>query len=172
VAVLRDSTLFGQATERIIDKDNYKSFRSRGGSILKMIQEGGESALQALRDNKTNIEQRDGVGETPLISVLRMGKCKAAEILIKAGAKLEVVDVRGVTPLHWLISFQEAEIAQLATAFTNLPARATECATTKEVKSSNHYGMVLHPGTALDWAVDMRNISAIKFLLSKKANPW
>lgn len=58
--------------------------------------------LKLLLKKGAKLEVRNSAGETPLLASLRSFNYQAAQILIIAGACVNVVDGTNKTPLHWL----------------------------------------------------------------------
>lgn len=143
---------------------------ARGDSLLhRAAVEGDEESLNVLLEkSENNIDARNSDGETPLICAMRAGHASIAESLLHHGADRQLADLRGVTALHWVISMDSVDLEQLRECFADASAIV---ASTTVVSYSRHYGTILEPGTPLDWAVDVRNLDAVSFLLGLKADP-
>ena len=60
-----------------------------------------QSCLKILRSGCIPVNSVDSDGSTPVICAARSGNAKVIEVLIGAGANLEISDVEGWSPLHW-----------------------------------------------------------------------
>jgi hypothetical protein len=73
-----------------------------------------ELVKDILRQDPQHLESLNGYGQTPLIVACQAGNFNVAQYLLQQAANLATQDTDGISALHWLISFQDAEKAELA----------------------------------------------------------
>ena len=126
-----------------------------------------EELTRLLKSGNPMIEQRNPWGETALLAAARTGHMEALKTLIEKGASRDVVDDRGVSILHWLISLDDNEVEALQ---STLPISRLRSCSSVRIHLSEQHGAAFDPGTALDWAVDARHNPAINMLLNLGAD--
>ncbi|KAE8370611.1 hypothetical protein BDV27DRAFT_35498 [Aspergillus caelatus] len=122
----------------------------------------------AVGSDWTKITERNQLGETPLIYAMRTGNLDAVVMLLPAVTDPTVTDDRGVTALHWLVSMSEESLHHIQPLLTAIPL---DIQSQVAVEDPRYYGTRFEPGTPLDWAVDGKNISAVRMLLELGADP-
>jgi ankyrin repeat protein len=126
-------------------------------------------ALDKLIGLGVDINKRNRQGENALLCACRAGNAALALDLLSHGAKVEPT-LSGETPLHWLISCDDAQVKTLAKA---LAAGGLGLEIQHTITESNEYNFDVYPhGTPLDWAVSERKMSAITVLVEMGADPF
>ncbi|KAI1846540.1 hypothetical protein JX266_007437 [Neoarthrinium moseri] len=112
-------------------------------------------------------------GETPLLMASRSGHTKMVLYLLRKGADPRIASDEGVTPLHFLSSFEDEDMSIVAESLVHhnasLEARSTRAHTYHTVTDSC-YGLT--NGTPLTWAVAANNLMATKTLIRLGADPF
>ena len=163
-----------------VDKiENLSQFQvnKRGDSMLHFAAScGRHRPFKALIvDRHMNINQRNPVGETPLLCACRSGQGGIAILCLKNyRADASISATNGETPLHWLISFDdqyiEPIVADLLANGANIKAWNVESVSHSEFSSSIDVDFQIQ-GTALSWAVHQNRPHIVRVLLKNGANP-
>ena len=118
------------------------------------------------------IDLRDSYGLTALAYAMMAGQIGALRLLIQADANVCCFGVNGSTLLHWLASFDAKRLHDVVDI---LPALSRLSRTTVNsvvnICEYDFYETTMSSGTALDWAVDLRNFDAIEILLELGVHP-
>ena len=102
-----------------------------------------------------------------LLRYCRQGDYASCKMLLKNGVSAFPVEERKVSPLHWLVSFQDKDqISDLLTLFLENGAIVDAW---EGEESDFVFGRVT--GTPLHWAVWYRNIHALRALVDADDNP-
>ncbi|HEY4255464.1 MAG TPA: ankyrin repeat domain-containing protein, partial [Chlamydiales bacterium] len=95
---------------------NVKATDSNGQNVLHLaVATGRREVVELFAVNKLLLESKDHEGSTPLLLAANHGKA-VCEILLKAGANLEVPDSKGNTVLHIAAFNGKTDIVQLFAA--------------------------------------------------------
>ena len=125
--------------------------------------------LQKLISLGVDINKRNRQGENALLCACRAGNVALALDLLSHDAKVEPT-LSGETPLHWLISCDDAQVKNLAEV---LVAGGLGLEIQHTITEPNDYSFDIYPhGAPLDWAVSKRKMSAIAVLVEMGANPF
>lgn len=144
----------------------------RGDGILHMAASCGKcSAIKALLDSYSglNVNHVNDQGETPLLCACRAGQTETVRLLLERGADVSIATPSKESPLHWLVSFDDADIEDVA---GTLIARGADVRlrTTKNIAYSRFPSGIdvdhQAPGTPLSWAVHHDRPAIVRFLLS------
>jgi ankyrin repeat protein len=131
-----------------------------------------ESLLGSERDQESRralIDRTNAKGDTALILACRSGHASIVRTLLDEGADASICNDIGENGLHWLSSFDEADICEISWAlFQRGSALEKPAQVDKSVISSiaAAYFHCLVPGTPLHRAVNARNITAVSALLN------
>ena len=116
-------------------------------------------------------------GETPLYLACCNGNGDVALLLLAAGADASISNNARVSPLHWLIQFEDSPA--LETLLSNLLIRGAMINAISEKSppsgTSFHHVMIqqfLENGTPLTWATALDKRRVIEALLRFEADPW
>ena len=149
----------------------------RGDSVLHFAAMCGRWApLKSLvLDHKMNINQRNPLGETPLLCACRAGQGGTTIYclqIFRADASLAANN--GETPLHWLIQFGDENIEAILKDMLSRGAKI-DAATTERLSHSYYPASIdmdfRMPGTALAWAVHDNRPHIVRTLLKYGADP-
>jgi len=114
--------------------------------------------------NATNVRE-----ETPLLLACRSGHYRAAMMLQEAGADPSISNIYGETPLHWLLSFEDRYVSEVARKLLDKGAAIDAFA---ESFSYVHCGEnTFVGGTPLMRAVTRNRLIVVKTLLLHGADP-
>jgi ankyrin repeat protein len=143
----------------------------RGDGILHMAASCGKcKAIEALLDSFSalDVNQVNDQGETPLLCACRAGQTEVVHLLLARGADVSIVTPSKESPIHWLLSFDDADIeivgASLLASGADIRLRTTKLLAYSRFPS----GIELdhqQPGTPLSWAVHHDRPVIVKFLL-------
>ena len=132
-----------------------------------------ESLNSILEPASHNIDLPDTYGLTALAYAMMAGQIGALRLLIHAGANVCCFGLSGSTLLHWLAAL---DMKRLHDVVDILPALSRVSRNTVNYSAVNiceydFYETTMSSGTALDWAVDLRNFYAIEILLNLDVRP-
>lgn len=124
---------------------------------------------------KPDINTRNALGETPLLSACRAGQGAVAILCLQRyGADASITAKNGETPLHWLVSFTDENIEPLTKDLIShgavVDASTLERINYSAVPSDLDVDVQL-PGTALKWAVHNNRPHIVRTLLAYGADP-
>ncbi|KAF4502136.1 serine threonine kinase [Fusarium agapanthi] len=114
--------------------------------------------------------------ETPLLVAARLGRKRILETMLQnpsCGIAAQIADERGITPLHWLCSFEDEDHETIAKL---LVSKGAELNSPACVISRTQYGIrVDYDGilshTPLHWAIAQKRLTAVDVLLKLGADP-
>ncbi|KAI1047143.1 hypothetical protein LB505_010111 [Fusarium chuoi] len=114
--------------------------------------------------------------ETPLLLAARLGRKRILETILhhpSCGVAAQIADERGITPLHWLCSFEDEDHETIARLLVSKGAELNSPASTI---SRTEYGIIVDGGgilahTPLHWAITQKRLSAVDVLLKLGADP-
>ncbi|KAF2095696.1 ankyrin [Rhizodiscina lignyota] len=111
------------------------------------------------------VDQSFPCGDTPLSLACRYGNAVITKELLRRGADPKIHGNFAITPLHWLVSFEEDEHLYIA-------SRLLECGADVNAISNTGNTAVIRSvydtplsGTPLHWAVAQNDLSAVRVLL-------
>lgn len=143
----------------------------RGDRILHMAASCGKcNAIETLLDSFSALDVNlvNDQGETPLLCACRAGQKEVVQLLLHRGADASIATPNKESPLHWLISFDDADIeivgAPLVASGADIRLRTTKSIAYSRFPSGidvDHQ----EPGTPLNWAVHHDRPVIVKFLL-------
>ncbi|KAF4434886.1 serine threonine kinase [Fusarium acutatum] len=114
--------------------------------------------------------------ETPLLVAARLGRKRVLETILQhpsCGSAAQIADERGITPLHWLCSFEDEDHETIAKLLVSKGAELNSPACTI---SRTQYGIRVDEDgilaqTPLHWAVTQKSLTAVDVLLKLGADP-
>ncbi|KAG4286048.1 serine/threonine protein kinase [Fusarium proliferatum] len=114
--------------------------------------------------------------ETPLLLAARLGRKRVLETILQhpsCGIAAQMADERGITPLHWLCSFEDEDHVTIAKLLISKGAELNSPASTI---SRTQYGISVDGGgilahTPLHWAITQKRLTAVDVLLKLGADP-
>jgi ankyrin repeat protein len=143
----------------------------RGDGILHIAASCGKcKAIETLLDSFSalDVNQVNDQGETPLICACRAGQREVVHFLLNRGADASIATLSKESPLHWLISFDDADI-EIVAASLFASGADIRLRTTKSIAYSRFPSGIdvdhQQPGTPLNWAVHHNRPAVVKFLL-------
>ena len=150
---------------------------SLAGDVLQLAAMGGRYELVcriiSSKPHGLDINKLYNGNESVLLKACRSGHAKIALYLLENGADPTLANDEGVTPLHFLSSFEEEDIPQitdsLILAGADREARTHQAERYMECIDST-YGTV--DGTPLVWAVAADNETATQALIDIGADPF
>jgi ankyrin repeat protein len=122
------------------------------------------------------VDQKNKRGETPLYKACMAGNLQSVRVLVKMNADASLLSHPfGISCLHWLFNFEEAELSEVVTLLTSQGARPS--VVTQHLKDakvirhipSKHFPFHWPQGTPIHWAAFARSCSAIDVLLQSGA---
>jgi ankyrin repeat protein len=143
----------------------------RGDGILHLAASSGKhAALSKLLDffPVLCVNQLNEKGETPLLCACRAGQAETVQKILELGGDASITTPVGESCLHWLISFEDTHVEEIAGALLRAGANIRQCTRTKiaySVFSASIEVDYERPGTALSWAVHNNRPDIIKVLL-------
>jgi len=143
----------------------------RGDGILHLAASSGKHvALSKLLSSFPIlcINQVNDQGETPLLCACRAGQVETVQKILELGGDASIATPSGESCLHWLVSFEDTHIEELARALLKAGANVRQC-TRKKIAYSIFPASIEvdfeRPGTVLAWAVHNNRPHIIKVLL-------
>ncbi|KAL9038328.1 MAG: hypothetical protein Q9214_005322 [Letrouitia sp. 1 TL-2023] len=126
-------------------------------------------------DFKLDINTRNPLGETPLLSACRAGQGAVAILCLQRyDADASIAAKNGETPLHWLVSFTDENVEPLTKDLIAhgavVDASTHERINHSAIPSDLDVDFQL-PGTALKWAVHNNRPHIVRTLLAYGADP-
>ncbi|KAF5702441.1 serine threonine kinase [Fusarium globosum] len=114
--------------------------------------------------------------ETPLLLAARLGRKRVLETILQhpsCGISAQMADERGITPLHWLCSFEDEDHETIAKLLISkgaeLNSPASTISRTQYGISVDGDGILAH--TPLHWAITQKRLTAVDILLKLGADP-
>ncbi|KAF5637080.1 serine threonine kinase [Fusarium sp. NRRL 25303] len=114
--------------------------------------------------------------ETPLLLAARLGRRRVLETILQhpsCGIAAQMADERGITPLHWLCSFEDEDHETIAKLLVSkgaeLNSPASTISRTQYGISVDGDGILAH--TPLHWAITQKRLTAVDVLLKLGADP-
>lgn len=130
------------------------SAEDRIGLTVHFARIGDLKALRKMLDAGVDVNGRDSLDQTPLIAAVSQDSKIAVQELLKRGAKLDIVDKAGWTPLHFAAYFSDsAEVMRLL-----LDAGA-------RIDAQNDRGI-----TPLYFAAGIGHVAQVELLLARGAD--
>jgi hypothetical protein len=107
----------------------------RGDGILHAAaaNDAQDMIVLALKDCHFDVNQRNNAGETAILCAARSGHVSVIKILVDYGADTSIQAGNGESPLHWLISLCEPEIADIGKALIEKCGAVVDACTTTNV---------------------------------------
>jgi ankyrin repeat protein len=133
--------------------------------ILQLVQ-----AVEKYQGN-VDLDRPNGHGETPLLVACRCGQALTVRYLVSIGAHPRPADKSGLTPLHWLGFFGDDETENIGRLLVGAGA-PLDARTTGLLDLPEHCFNLQKDCTPLHFAVAMRNLAAVRTLLSLGADPF
>jgi len=94
-------------------------------NIEEAAQFGKTDRLKALLDQGGNVNERDPMGQTPLLAAVKTDHVEATKLLVRRGGDVKALDPSGCTPLHLAARFgQVKQIEALLDAGADIDAFA------------------------------------------------
>ncbi|KAJ5480512.1 hypothetical protein N7530_006021 [Penicillium desertorum] len=145
---------------------------SRSGDLLihAAARVGSIAVLRDLFAFGVDIDAVNNQGETALLQACRAGHFNVVELLLRHGADAALASQNGETALHFIISFEDADVHRAADLLIDHGAMPCFFSVVP-FNCSSTVAHGLH-GTPLDYAVLMRNETAAQILVSKGADPF
>ncbi|KAF5610262.1 serine threonine kinase [Fusarium subglutinans] len=114
--------------------------------------------------------------ETPLLVAARLGRKRILETILQhpsCGIAAQIADERGITPLHWLCSFEDEDHETIAKL---LVSKGAELNSPACVILRTQYGIRVDDNgilshTPLHWAITQKRLTAVDVLLQLGADP-
>jgi len=126
--------------------------------------------VSSLLSSRINLNSHDHWQDTALMKCCMAGHLASMRALIKHGAIASVTNpINGLSPLHWLFTFEETEIPEAISLLTDGGADPRSPSTALAVKAF-HFPFGWPSGTPLHWAVFARNETAVRALLDHGAD--
>ncbi|ERF69389.1 hypothetical protein EPUS_05934 [Endocarpon pusillum Z07020] len=143
----------------------------RGDRILHIAASCGKcNAIETLLDTLSalDVNHVNDQGETPLLCACRAGQTEVVHLLLGRGADASIATPSKESPLHWLVSFEDADIeivgGTLIASGADIRLRTTNSIAYSQFPSGidvDHQ----QRGTPLSWAVHHDRPAIVKFLL-------
>ncbi len=152
MVILLGTVSCNQSTEQESAADEMKAPTT---TILEATFMGNEEAVKEHIAYKSDLNQKDAYGSTPLHIAATFGKTDVAILLIEAGADLSATSADGSTPLHTAAFFGRTEIVKALLA-NNI-----------NVTVRNNYGSTAYESVSTSFV----NVKPIYDQLSKDLGP-
>ena len=162
-------TKFQTKENESIDDVNYK-----GWNFLHYASKFGHLAmLEHLLALGCNVDHQNFIGETALLCACRSGRSRAASILLQKGARADIYDKIGSTPLHYLIYMDEEDAENVAGWLlangADIQAKSLPMSPARDLPR-----FICEPvlsDTPLHWAVYANRLDVARLLLRLGADP-
>jgi ankyrin repeat protein len=147
-------------------KNTLLHFTAVTGSVLAV------QALLGAQDSST-LNEQNAFGDTPLLLASKSGHTNIVRDLLNAGADPRICNEVGENCVHWLSSFDENDIFDIAWTLVqadvplNQPADVNKILIGDVARTFFHR---LYPGTPLHRAVDSGNLTAVSALVNLGAS--
>lgn len=166
-----------------------------GAELYDAVKTGKiEIVKSVIADHPESVNEATESGETALHLACRNGQADIAQLLVAAGADVDAVDQRGMTPLRWAVYAQQtgiskalldngADVHQVHPVYGSLidQAFSSACQNGKDpelVELLISYGLEFVAAqvdamgmSRLDWAVHFGNLPMARFALENGADP-
>ncbi|KAI1211535.1 uncharacterized protein F4807DRAFT_472991 [Annulohypoxylon truncatum] len=130
--------------------------------------------IKYLIDNGAEVNRLNFRNETPLLCACRCGNLDATRILVLIGASVTRCNDYGTAPLHYLISFHPADVADVVQILMEAGAdlHAISLPACLRYPPLQFLGEeIFCSGTPLHWATSVRRTDIVKHLLGLGADP-
>lgn len=145
----------------------------RGDGILHMAAASGKHlAIKTLLSSfkALNINQINDQGETPLLCACRAGHVETVYEILNHAADASISTPMGESCLHWLISFGDTHVQEIAKGLLKAGANVRMCTRTRIAYSVFPSGIDVdreYPSTPLVWAVHNNRPRIVEVLLEE-----
>ncbi|KAH7230673.1 uncharacterized protein BKA55DRAFT_715599, partial [Fusarium redolens] len=116
------------------------------------------------------IEDKNVVGETPLICATRHGNASCIIELFLRGANVDHASFAGETALHWLVSFPDEAVETMGTILFSRLSLFSYALVRNQAPNVVITGLKIVPGTPLSRAVTLGRQAVVTFLLQRGAD--
>lgn len=144
---------------------------SRGGLLHVASALGHATTVEKLLAAGANVNAFDSRRQTPLLLACMHGQANVAKVLLSHGADPALADELGAVPLHWVFSFDQTCMEEIALMLVGNDPTAT---IHKETTGYYPIEALCLPlcGSPLRWAISVRCVPAVKVLLALGASPY
>jgi ankyrin repeat protein len=146
----------------------------QGSTVIHSLAARGDVELLngiLTRGEGSSLDAKNDHGETALYKACLTGYGGVVDLLCKAGANASVSsDLNGLTCLHWLFNFSEADMKNVACALLAAHANVDALAKPKPAIPNPHFPFTWPPGTPLHFAVFASSSGAVGTLLEHGAD--
>ncbi|KIW21399.1 hypothetical protein PV08_01979 [Exophiala spinifera] len=131
------------------------------------------SRLPPLMLGRVDVNTLDTHGQTPLLRACQAGATDLVLGLLSQGARANICGPKQMSPLHWLHSFQEPQLSEIARRLVRAGARVeAQCTPNLQgVGTGDISEAILDSGTPLHHAAIYNNVEAVNCLIRLGASP-
>jgi ankyrin repeat protein len=149
---------------------------SRDLLLWSIVLDKPDVAMTCMNQNHNLPELALQNEETPVLIAARLGRKRVLETILRhpsCRSAAQMADERGITPLHWLCSFEAEDHETIASLMVSKGAELNSPACTI---SRTQYGIRVDEDgilaqTPLHWAITQKRLSAVDVLLKLGADP-
>lgn len=138
----------------ILDRFPYQFPENQTSPLLLAAYKGDEQMARLLLQKNASIESKDSDGKTPLLIAAMMNHLNVVKELMSHGANIFCLDLKKHSPIFYSVSNQNDEMTSLF----------LENGVDPNTLAPNHSPM-------LSLAAESKDLSLVKLLLNKKADP-
>ncbi|KAF5569403.1 serine threonine kinase [Fusarium phyllophilum] len=149
---------------------------SRDLLIWSIVMDKPGVTMTCLNQNQSLPEFALQNEETPLLLAARLGRKRVLETISlhpSSGSAAQIADDKGITPLHWLCSFEDEDHETIAKLLVikgaELSSPACGISRTQYGIRVDEDGILAH--TPLHWAIAQKRLTAVDVLLKLGADP-
>ncbi|KAH7129262.1 hypothetical protein EDB81DRAFT_140385 [Dactylonectria macrodidyma] len=168
-------TLDAWVAKLSLSQGPHTSEHTRRLLLWSIVEDNTDITISCLKQDPGLLQQTLENGETPLLTACRLGRRRIVEAMLQtqeSGSLAKFADAKGVTPLHWLCSFEDSAHEVISTLLCEHGANPNALAaglnvSLYEPRVFDHKTLAYTP---LHWAILQNRLSAVDALVKRSAD--